>query len=180
MPEAISVLAPAETPVARDRLAQSYRDWCTSLRGREHDEPLFPGAAALLLDLASKNDVVLGIATGKSRRGVARFVEENGLGGIFSTIQTADDAPSKPHPAMLHQAMAEAGVTPDMTVMIGDTSYDMMMAVYAKVRGIGVSWGYHSGAELHKYGAMAVMKSFSALESDLHGFLNVRRYEAVA
>ncbi|WP_163368211.1 HAD-IA family hydrolase, partial [Enterobacter hormaechei] len=74
------------------------------------------------------DDVLLGIATGKSRRGVDRLIESQGWQGWFATTQSADDAPSKPDPAMLLQAMAEAGTRPTHTMMIGDTTFDMGMA----------------------------------------------------
>jgi len=182
MPEAIKMLAPEQFPETRGDLIRSFRDHCAALRRQPHgQEPLFPGAASLLSKLAAKEGVVLGIATGKARRGVMRFIEENGLQGIFSTIQTANDAPSKPHPAMLLQAMEETGAAPDSTVMIGDTSYDMIMAVCARVDAIGVAWGYHSPADLKMAGARTVVSSFSALEHALPGLqAATARFEAVA
>jgi phosphoglycolate phosphatase len=182
IPEAIKVLAPEQFPENRNELARAYRDHCAALRRQPHgQEPLFPGAAAVLAKLAAKEGVALGIATGKSRRGVLRFIEENGLQGIFSTIQTANDAPSKPHPAMLLQAMEETGVSADATVMIGDTSYDMIMAACANAEGIGVTWGYHTPADLKLAGARTVVSSFSALERALHASqTDPRHFEAVA
>jgi phosphoglycolate phosphatase len=124
--------------------------------------------------------VLLGIATGTSRRGTDRFIEQNGLHGLFATIQTADSAPSKPHPAMLLQAMDETGAIPETTVMIGDTSYDMVMATCAELPGIGVSWGYHTAADLKRSGASSVAHSFAALASLLSRGRYIRSYEAVA
>jgi phosphoglycolate phosphatase len=103
--------------------------------------------------LAARDDVVLGIATGKSQRGVAMVLSHHGLEGLFSTIQTADDAPSKPHPAMVLQAMAATGAEPMDTVLIGDTSFDMVMARAAGARAIGVTWGYHTTELLVQSGA---------------------------
>jgi phosphoglycolate phosphatase len=163
--EAIKVLAPEQFPGNRNELARSYREYCAMLRRQpDSQEPLFPGAASLLSNLAAKDNILLGIATGKSRRGVMRFIEENRLQGIFSTIQTASDAPSKPHPAMLLQAMEETGASPCATVMIGDTSYDMIMAACANADAIGVTWGYHTPADLKMAGARTVVSSFGALE----------------
>jgi phosphoglycolate phosphatase len=180
IPEAMASLAADQCPEVRAGLASSYREWCASLR-QQPQEPLFEGAASLLFGLAAQEHVALGIATGKSRRGVTRFIEHNGLQGLFSTIQTADDAPSKPHPAMLLQAMAETGASPEQTVMIGDTSYDMIMAACAKVAGIGVTWGYHSMAELKRAGAQSVVRSFAALEEALQSRHAIMpQYEAVA
>lgn len=182
IPEALKHLAPEQHPETRATLACSYRDWCMTLRRQPNaQEPLFPGAAALLYSLAARDGIVLGLATGKSRRGVMRFIEQNGLHGVFSTVQTADDAPSKPHPAMLLQAMEATGAPPEATVMIGDTSYDMMMAAYANVTGIGVCWGHHTLADLKKAGAKTIVRSFTALQCALRAERPAApRYEAVA
>jgi len=181
LPETLQILAPEQYPGERNGLACSYREWCLTLRRQPNaEEPLFNGAASLLFNLAAKEDVLLGIATGKSSRGVARFIEQNGLNGLFATIQTADNAPSKPHPAMLLQAMEETGAVPGTTVMIGDTSYDMIMAACANVTGIGVSWGYHSAAGLKRAGAKTVVNSFAGLEGLLSGREPALQLEAVA
>lgn len=161
--DAVFALAPQERDSIREDVVRAYRERYLALRLADAREPLFPGAVSLLHRLAEHENVVLGIATGKSRRGVLGILEQNGLGGMFSTIQTADDAPSKPHPAMLFQAMTETGASPRTTVMIGDTSHDMLMAASANVTGIGVTWGYHSKAELRRAGAAKVAHSFAEL-----------------
>ncbi len=182
LPEALSFLAPDCSPEARIEIARTYREWCLTLRQEPSmQEPLFEGAAPLLLKLASQENVCLGLATGKSRRGVSRFIEQNGLQGIFATIQTADNAPSKPHPAMLLQAMQETGTSPQQTKMIGDTSYDMIMAACANVAGIGVTWGYHSMADLKKAGAKTIVHNFSTLALVLNAIAPfATQFEAVA
>lgn len=161
--DAVSALAPDIGEAAREDVVRGYRERYLALRLSDVREPLFPGAASLLHRLAERDDVILGIATGKSRRGVAGILEQNGLSGVFSTIQTAEDAPSKPHPAMLFQAMNETGASPENTVMIGDASYDMLMAAAANVAGIGVSWGSHSKAELRRAGATRIAHTFAEL-----------------
>ena len=103
------------------------------------------------------------MATGKSRRGVAHLVARQGWEGLFRTIQTADDAPSKPDPTMLLSAMREAGIEPSHTIMLGDTTFDMVMARAAGCRAIGVSWGYHPVASLWAAGAEAVIDRFDDL-----------------
>ena len=108
-------------------------------------------------------DVLVGAVTGKSRRGVDHLIAANGWEGWFSTTQTADDAPSKPDPAMLVQAMAETGIGPSSTVMVGDTSYDMAMAVAAGAAAIGVAWGYHPAGALFGAGAVTVVETAAAL-----------------
>jgi phosphoglycolate phosphatase len=168
IPEALAELAPEQSLEVREEIGRCYREQCMVLRQRPHmQEPMFRGAAAFISDLAARDDVILGIATGKSRRGVQRFIEYNGLEGVFTTIQTADDAPSKPHPAMLQQAMRETGISPDATIMIGDTSFDMIMAVRANATAIGVTWGYHSAFSLKKAGAHSVVQSFPELAHTL-------------
>ena len=180
--EAVAALAPDQCEARRDEIVRAFRERSTALRlTATMCEPMFPGAGSLLRSLSEREDVILGLATGKSRRGVARIIEQNGLDGIFATIQTADDAPSKPHPAMLLQAMDETGTSPATAVMIGDTSYDMLMAASANVASIGVTWGYHTKAELRQAGAKTVVHSFAELERALDGrAVFARNYEAVA
>ncbi len=93
-------------------------------------------------------DVLLGVATGKSKRGLDKLLEAHDLSGYFITQQVADFHPSKPHPSMVMTAMSEAGVQACDTVMIGDTSFDMEMAAAACVTGLGATWGYHPRASL--------------------------------
>lgn len=148
------------------KLVASYRSAFHELRQRSGvADPMYPGAREAIDSLVEQDDVLLGLATGKSRRGVSAFLEREGLRNTFVTIQTADDAPSKPHPAMLFQAMNETGARAENTVMIGDTSYDMAMARAAKVHGIGVAWGYHSSEEMIRAGASVVAQDFGALLS---------------
>jgi phosphoglycolate phosphatase len=157
LPEAMQALTGLEDLETVTALANAYRNAFFELRrAASIGDPLFPGIGAAVESLAARGDTLLGIATGKSRRGVDALIEREGWHGLFATIQTADDAPSKPHPSMLLQAMAETSIGPERTVMIGDTSYDMLMAVAAKATGIGVSWGYHDPAELTGAGAQLV------------------------
>jgi phosphoglycolate phosphatase len=120
------------------------------------EEPLFDGIAEALERIAAAG-WLLGVATGKSDRGLAHCLERHGLHARFVTLQTADRHPSKPHPAMLEAAMAEAGARPETTVMIGDTSFDMMMAVKGGAHALGVDWGYHTADELRAAGARDVL-----------------------
>lgn len=146
------------------RLAASYREHFNILRsGPGGTEALFRGARQAVATLAQRCDVLLGIATGKSRRGVQRFLEREGWTGMFATVQTADDAPSKPHPGMVLNAMAETGARASRTVMIGDTTHDILMARSAGVTGLGVAWGNHSEDALRRAGAAAVARDFTQL-----------------
>ena len=106
---------------------------------------------------------MLGIATGKSRRGIDRLFEREGWASRFLTVQTADDHPSKPHPAMIRAAMAETGVGPERTVMVGDTTFDVEMALAAGVGALGVAWGYHPPEELREAGAHGIIESCDRL-----------------
>lgn len=149
-------------------LVTSYKEAFTTMRAAgTWKAPLYPGARDAIERLHKRDDVVLGVATGKSRRGVAAMIETHGLEGVFATIQTADTAPSKPDPGMVLHAMRETGVAPEDTVVIGDTVFDMEMARNAGASAIGVSWGYHAVADLHASGASSVIDDFAALDAAL-------------
>jgi phosphoglycolate phosphatase len=149
-------------------LAQAYKDRFFAMRsnGALLDEPLFDGIAPLLERLVD-DGWMLGVATGKSDRGLSLILAAHGLTDHFVTLQTADRHPSKPHPSMIAAAIAEAGADPALTAMIGDTSYDMLMAGNAGVRAIGVAWGYHPAEELLAAGAHAVARSAADLPMHL-------------
>nr|WP_256441407.1 HAD-IA family hydrolase [Ancylobacter radicis] len=152
--EAMRRLGDEDPAFPAEALAELYREAFRELRAESgFVEPLFPGVRAVLDELAAREDVLLGIATGKSQRGVAAVLSHHGLEGRFITIQTADDAPSKPHPAMVLQASEATGIAPRDTVLIGDTSFDMVMARAAGARALGVTWGYHAPALLTEAGA---------------------------
>ena len=161
--EAFTALVGADGPI--EALAEAYKAAFGRLRADPAcEEPLFPGAEALIARLAARSDIMLGIATGKSRRGVAHILETHGWTDVFATVQTADDAPSKPDPTMLRQALAETGIQADSAVMIGDTSFDMGMAKAARLHAVGVSWGYHPVAALREAGADTIIDSFEAFD----------------
>ena len=154
--EAMQALLPEADAKFHNWMAENYKQAFWRLRGNGLvDEPLYDGIADAI-DALEADGWFLGVATGKSDRGLAICLEHHGLTERFITLQTADRHPSKPHPSMIEAAIAEAGASPETTVMIGDTSFDMMMARRAGVRALGVSWGYHAAAELHAAGAHAV------------------------
>lgn len=173
LPEAFAVLAADHAPSVQLRLADHYRGAFAAARGshREHEQ-LYPGIKDTVSTLAAREDVLLGVATGKSKRGVARLFDREGWHPHFVTIQTADDHPSKPHPSMILKAMAEAGVGPDATVMVGDTTFDMLMARQAGVRALGVSWGYHAETLLQQAGAHAIVNEGDRLLDAINSLLN--------
>ncbi len=161
LPEAMAALLPEAEAALHHRLAAQYRDAFAVVRARpDMAEPLFPGVPEALGRIEAAG-WLLGIATGKSDRGLARVLESHGLQARFVTRQTADRHPSKPHPAMLEAAIAEAGAL--HAVMIGDTSFDMVMARAAGAAALGVAWGYHPPAELVAAGARAVAQRFDDL-----------------
>ena len=150
------------------RMVQAYKDAYMTLRaqtGAAESSPLYPGAREALNRLQAEPGVLLGVATGKSKRGLDKLIEAHALDGVFVTRQVADFHPSKPHPSMIYQAMSDAGVQPVDTVMIGDTSFDMDMAAAAGVRGLGVSWGYHPVSALSA--AQQILEDFAALDEAL-------------
>lgn len=156
LPVAIGRLAPHADEGRIAHAVEAYKAAFFAARqeGRVH-EPLFNGVADLLGTL-HRAGWRLGVATGKSERGLKTVLATHGLTDLFCTLQTADRHPSKPHPAMLEAALAEALARPEHAVMIGDTAYDIEMAKSAGVRAIGVAWGYHAPEELLDAGAEAV------------------------
>jgi phosphoglycolate phosphatase len=151
--EAIGSLLPQHEPEFHAELAEQYKQAFFRLRQQgEVEEPLFDGTIELLTALEGQG-WLLGIATGKSHRGLSHCLRAHGIQGRFMTLQTADRHPSKPHPSMIEAALAEAGAAAETSVMIGDTSYDMVMARAAGVHAIGAGWGYHPADELRAAGA---------------------------
>ena len=169
LPGAIARLVPEASAETQAGVVAAYKQAFFAARQRGLvQEPLFDGIAALLTRLHGAG-WALGVATGKSDRGLTGCLTMHGIVDLFVTLQTADRHPSKPHPAMLESAMAEAGALPHDTVMIGDTIYDIEMAVGARVRPIGVAWGYHTAEELLAAGAEAVAATPRELEEMLDG-----------
>jgi len=154
--EAMRALLPESEVEFHASLAEDYKRAFQAMRARGlAEEPLYEGVRELI-DRLDAEGWLLGIATGKSDRGVALCLEHHGLAGRFITLQTADRHPSKPHPSMVEQAMADAGAAPETCLMIGDTSFDMAMARAAGVTAIGVAWGYHDSDSLWRAGAHQV------------------------
>jgi phosphoglycolate phosphatase len=157
--EAMAALVPDGPAEQHEELAEDYKRAFQQLRAAgKVEEPLFDGVLQLL-DTLEHDGWLLAVATGKSDRGLKHCLEQHGLHARFVSLQTADRHPSKPHPSMVEQAMADAGARPERTIVVGDTSFDMAMAVAAGAAGIGAGWGYHDAHELIGAGAVAVAES---------------------
>lgn len=156
--QAVRALLPDADEALQQGLDHAYRTaFRTAREAGQLVEPLYAGVRELL-DALRDDGWLLGVATGKSDRGLEHCLATHGLSRHFVTLQTADRHPSKPHPAMLDAALFEAGALPEHAVMIGDTAYDMVMAINGGVRALGVDWGYHTPAELTEAGAEAVAR----------------------
>jgi len=156
LPEAMAALLPDCPPEQHWKLADDYKQAFMGLRAAgEVEEPLFDGVLDLL-DALEEAGWLLAVATGKSDRGLRHCLERHGIHARFMSLQTADRHPSKPHPSMVEQAIADAGSSRETTFVIGDTTFDMAMATSAGATAIGAGWGYHEAAELIEAGAVAV------------------------
>ncbi|KFL28590.1 HAD-IA family hydrolase [Paradevosia shaoguanensis] len=172
LPVAIGQLAGSEDTDLVGRLVESYRTlYRASLTESADREPLFPGTREALDRLRGDDSAILGIATGKGLTGVNRILGIHGLAGHFSTLQTPDHNPSKPHPGMLLRAMSETGADTAETIMIGDTTFDIQLANAAGVRSIGVSWGYHDREELVAAGATLMIDRYDDLDAAIASLL---------
>ncbi len=172
VPEAIALLAPALDDEQRAAIARAFRSGSPSQQaagGREGH--LYPGAAESIARHGRDDRFALGVATGKSRRGVMRLFDQQGWHTYFATVQTADTNRSKPDPEMILTAMAETGIAAEHTLMIGDTSFDMAMARAAGVNAVGVSWGYHPVAMIRGGGADHIVHTFEELDAFIAGWL---------
>jgi phosphoglycolate phosphatase len=159
LPQAAMRLAPESNAEQQRAIVENYKLAFRAAReAGELSQPLFDGMADLIERLRAAG-WQLGIATGMSRRGLDHCLTAHGLADHFLTLQTADDNPSKPDPAMLQAALFELAGEPSDAVMIGDTTYDMQMARDAGVRGVGVDWGYHLPEELRAAGAEFVART---------------------
>ena len=167
--EAIVWLHPEGEAGDHERLAEQYKSAFFEIHNRpDHHDPLYDGAKKVI-ELLDSSGILLGVATGKSRRGLQATLEKHGILDRFASLKTSDDGPGKPNPTILLDAMNELGVEAQQTVMIGDTVFDMEMASNSKVTAIGVQWGYHETGDLVSAGAQRVLSSFDELEDALRG-----------
>ena len=158
--EAFGQLCPDLDNAKRQSLIAEYKNSFGSMRSNMVPSTLYPGALKCLNSLRKIDSYVLGIATGKSRRGLDYVLTSPDLAGRFLTEQVSDHHPSKPHPSMALRAMSDVGAS--RGVMVGDTSFDMEMGQAAGLKTIGVTWGYHSTTTL-KNNADLIVDNFDEL-----------------
>ncbi|MEH6577569.1 MAG: HAD-IA family hydrolase [Amphritea sp.] len=161
LPEAIRVLIPGIDESMIPQMRERYGHYF--LRADSTPTELFGGVRETLTSLKAKN-YRLAVATGKSRRGLEQVFTETGLAPLFELSRCADETTSKPDPHMLEEILAESGVKASEAVMIGDTEFDLEMAVRAGVDTIAVSYGAHHIDRLMTYNPVLVMHSFPELE----------------
>lgn len=154
------------------KMVTRYKHHSLALRreGPVH-EPFFDGVWDVLSDLANQDEMLVGVVTGKSRRGLDALIKLHDLGGTIVTSRTADECPSKPHPAMVLECCADTGIDSTDTLVIGDAIYDMQMARSAGAEAIGVSWGYSTVEELSDNGAHHIVHD----PGDLLPLINVNQ-----
>jgi phosphoglycolate phosphatase len=161
--EALQHAVPSLPAARYPELGQRYRHHYFA---RQHELVLFPGTLAMLQALKARNHL-LGVATGKSRRGLDEalhtVLDSVNLQGLFDATRTADETAGKPHPLMLQELMAELDVAPGRTLMIGDTTHDLQLARNAGTASVGVSFGAHAPDAFHAFGPLHVAHSTAEL-----------------
>jgi len=161
--DALAHAAPGLPPERYPELGARYRHHYFA---HQHDLTLFPGTLEMLVALHTRHHF-LGVATGKSRRGLDDALATAQLNGLFDATRTADETASKPNPRMLHELMREFGVEPERTLMIGDTTHDLQMATNAGTASVGVSYGAHDHAAFDAFAPVFVAHS----TRELHDWL---------
>lgn len=166
VPQAVAALAPDQGGDVLSVIDAGFRQSSIAWRQRNPNESAtFYDGARACLDRLNNAGELLAVATGKARRGLDHLLDQSELRGHFIATQSADDAPSKPHPGMLENCARLTGA--DRMVMVGDTSFDMLMAKSFGCHAIGVTWGYHTDAVLRDSGADILVSGFDELDSAL-------------
>jgi phosphoglycolate phosphatase len=163
--QALQALLPDLPEDDYPRLVERYRH---HYLGRDAQIPLFSGVSQGIRELHERG-FQLAVATGKSRIGLERALESSGLGSWFAATRCADQTHSKPHPAMVLELIDELGADPARTLVIGDTSHDLLMASNAGVASLGVTYGAHEAGDLRPHAPLALMDSFA----EVHAWLVV-------
>ncbi len=174
---AVSSIAPDLSPSQVIAGVDAYRQSFVEMRaetGGEAAAPMYPGARDALERLHKQDATLMGVATGKARRGLDHAYASHGIEQFFVTHQTADGHPSKPHPSMLYQALNDTGVNVERAVMIGDTEFDILMGKAAGFATIGVSWGYHSLDRIKAAAPDYIIDSYAELDTTLDSIWRAR------
>lgn len=162
----MQALAHAAPDVPKEKYPELGARYQHHYKAHRDDLSLFEGVLPMLDDLKGRHHW-LAVATGKSRRGLDEILQTVQLKGVFNGSRTADETAGKPHPRMLHELMREFGTDPERTLMIGDTTHDLQMAMNAGCASVGVSYGAHEPAEFDVLAPLYVAHSVR----DLHDWL---------
>jgi len=160
--KAIALLAPDTDETILKRITDRYRHHFVD--ASEIPMPMYPNATKMLESLKARG-YLLGVATGKARRGLDRVFQDIDCHHLFDATRCADETESKPHPKMLNELMHELKVSAEQTLMVGDTEFDMVMASNAGVDAIGVSYGVHERQRLLENQAVDCMDSIEQLNN---------------
>ncbi|MCY7314940.1 MAG: HAD-IA family hydrolase [Rubrivivax sp.] len=161
--DALRHAAPGLPAERYPELGQRYRHHYFA---RQHELVLFPGTLPMLQALKARNHL-LAVATGKGRRGLDEALAQSQLHTLFDATRTADETAGKPHPLMLQQLMAQLGVPPERTLMIGDTTHDLQLAQNAGTARVAVSFGAHAPDSFEQHGPLFIAHS----TAELHAWL---------
>lgn len=159
-------LAHAAPDVPQDKYPELGARYRHHYMAHQDDLVLFDGVLPMLEDLRSRHHW-LAVATGKSRRGLDEALASSQLHGVFDGSRTADETAGKPHPRMLEELMREFGTEPARTLMIGDTTHDLQMALNAGCPSVGVGYGAHPAGDFEALSPLFVAHSVA----DLHRWL---------
>ncbi|OUS06889.1 hypothetical protein A9Q96_09010 [Rhodobacterales bacterium 52_120_T64] len=172
----VATIAPELSPIEITAGVEAYRNSFIEMRaesGAEAAAPMYPGAMAALERLHRQDSTLLGVATGKARRGLDHAYASHGIGHFFVTHQTADFHPSKPNPSMLLQALSDTGAEAAHAVMIGDTEFDIAMGKAAGFATVGVSWGYHPLDRIKAAAPDYIIDGYAELDATLENIWQV-------
>ena len=164
--EAISGIMPSASSAVQQQAVTAFREYFLS----PHPIPskLFPGVEEVLEKLSNQG-YAMAVATGKSRRGLDKVLQQTGLGRYFPVSRCADETFSKPHPMMLEEILVDMDTAADRALMIGDTEFDLLMAANAGVPAVGMSYGVHAVERLQSASPLEILHQISDLPEWLNG-----------
>ena len=163
LPQAVKVALPHVTDDKIPQFIACFREHYVALMPDVLNlQPLFDGALPALQRLQAAG-YRLGICTSKAQAGLDAVLDAHNIRHLFASIKTPDQGPGKPDPFLLNQAMAEMNVAPQKTVFVGDSTYDIAAGIAAHSKTLGVTWGYHTAAELKKAGANKIVDAMDQL-----------------